>query len=112
MEQTAHTPGPWKIVYNTDYISPDEVTEEDITFRYVTSIEGNGGDGPSVYYTEGGYFQPNPADVALIAAAPAMLAALEAAEAWFERGRWAGEEIDAVRAAIAQARGGEKVQGG
>ena len=41
----------------------------------------------------------------LIAAAPDLLAALEEAAGFFERGSWVGPEVDAVFEAIALARG-------
>ncbi len=72
---TEHTPGPWRIAYNTD--DYDGATPEDIANRYAVYIEG--ADGGLVYYTESGYFRGRPADVALIAAAPDLLAACEAA---------------------------------
>ena len=68
-ETIKHTPGPWKVIYNTDFYEADE---EDIATKYVMNIEG--ANGKSVYYTESGYFKPNPADVQLISAAPEMLA--------------------------------------
>lgn len=67
-----HSPAPWKPIYSTDYIyEPDE---DDLANRRLYRIED--ANGRTVYYTESGYFEPNPADVPLITAAPDMLQAL------------------------------------
>ena len=106
-----HTPGPWRVIYNTDYYG-DDLEPEDIANRYVSSIEG--ADGKIVYYTEDGYFKGKPADVAIIAAAPAMLEALEAIQRAYmddySLRRTLGTDIlDATDAAIALARGTAEV---
>jgi hypothetical protein len=64
-----HTPGPWKIVWNTDHLyEPDA---DDLAHKYIESIDdANGG---TVCYTESGYFKMHPGNAVLIAAAPRLL---------------------------------------
>ena len=97
-----HTPGPWTVEYNTDYYT--DADAEDIAARYVTGIRG--ADGTNVYYTEGGYFKGKPGDVALIVAAPDLLAALESLLAEMNAMGW-GDSLETrdADAAIAKARG-------
>lgn len=105
MPTAQHTPGPWSRGRNGDncgdglaIIGPDGC-------EVIAKVYGKG------YPIGQGYHPVSEADAALIAAAPAMLAALEPAEtiiadhvAGVERSAWP-EVLHFIRAAIAQARG-------
>ena len=89
-QATRHTPGEW----------------------YATPSAGHEAHGQSLIIGEGGAtvalaYGVSPGDAALLAAAPAMLAALEALteEAFRNMSGGAGHLIDDARRAIAQARG-------
>lgn len=71
-QKQTHSPAPWKIVYNTDYLYEPE--PEDLENRYILSIEDS--EGKAVCYTDSGYFKIPEANGHLIAVAPELLDAL------------------------------------
>ena len=88
-----HTPGPWKRVG-----------------KGIGCVEGANGRPVAIIQRNIGQQDEDAGNLALVIAAPVLLAALEALIVWDEGGIEAGELpgdlIDAARAAIAKARGG------
>ena len=104
MDNTKHTPGPWRIIRGSEYT-------DDVEDTAILSIEA--ANGRNVYYTDSGFFVPCEADATLIAAAPDLLAACEEAETAIYRLNgsddlpgWISGVVVNLRAAIEKARGG------
>ena len=101
--QANHTPGPW--IRDGDDIGVETTVAGDLVFLVVCELRE-----PSLYHTADTIVQQE-ANARLIAAAPDLLAALQVIVALDDEdqpGLWPFEaELDAARAAIRRATGGE-----